>query len=383
MSQPSRREFLLQATITLAGAGVAFHWPRRALASPSADQPLYAFPVLGDIHYDLMAHHDMDWVHREKPHDIRQIEGYVEASTRFTPRFLRSVAAMMREQKAPVPFVIQVGDFVEGLCGSFDLQAKQFEDAIGAVEGVGFGVPFLITKGNHDITGPGAPEAYDRVLLPWLSKQQDRGLDQASYIVKHDEDLFVYYDCYRGNVDWVEKALSENPARHVFFIVHQPVVPYNARATWTCFRADTEAEPRARLLSLLGQYQAIVLSGHLHKFCLLVRDTDAGPFVELGTLSVIRGEHEKIRDELNGVSAFGPDLVNLEPQHSPGTVDLRRQILADESAYIRHYEYANAAAFAMIKVYVDRVEADIYAGLEQQPWKSRDLEAVRAQAAEV
>ncbi|HEX7008843.1 MAG TPA: hypothetical protein VF184_02610, partial [Phycisphaeraceae bacterium] len=188
MSQPSRREFLLQATLTLAEAGVALHRPRRALAAPSTDQPLYAFPVLGDIHYDLMAHHDMDWVQREKPHDVRQIEGYVDASTRFTPRFLRSVAAMMREQKAPVPFVVQVGDFVEGLCGSFDLQAKQFEDAIGVVDDVGFGVPFLITKGNHDITGPGAPEAYDRVLLPWLGKQQDRGLDQASYIVKHDED---------------------------------------------------------------------------------------------------------------------------------------------------------------------------------------------------
>src|SRR4051812_32460604 len=137
----SRRDFIRFATFTVAGAML-----RPALAADAADKPLYAFPFLGDIHFDKWNHHDLDWVKREKPGDVKQMEGYVATTEKYTPKLFAEVATKVKELKAqniPVPFVLQVGDLVEGLCGSFDLQSLQFRDAIAAVEQAAFGVPTL------------------------------------------------------------------------------------------------------------------------------------------------------------------------------------------------------------------------------------------------
>src|SRR5690606_34869783 len=313
-----------------------------------------------DIHYDKMAHHDLEWVQREKPGDMRQIEGYVRTTEQFTPRLFSGIARAVQEAEAPVPFVIQLGDLVEGLCGSYDLQALQFKDTFAAIEQAKLGVPFLMTKGNHDITGPGAPEAFDQVLLPWLSKQASKQLDSASYWIKQQEDLFVFFDGYKSDLAWLEQTLAAHPARHVFFIVHQPVVPYNARSNWTVFNHPRQAEQRSKLLDLLGKYQAIVLSGHLHKYSLLTRATEAGSFVQLAINSVVRNEVEKPRGELAGVEQFTPDLVELEPRFSADTLERRREILAAEAPAIRHFEYADVPGYAIVKIYTDRLETDLH-----------------------
>ena len=74
---------------------------------------------------------------------------------------------MAGQVNAGTPFVIQLGDFTEGLCGSRELQDRMFRGAIEQVKAK-IKVPFLVTKGNHDITGPGAKESYRETLLPFL-----------------------------------------------------------------------------------------------------------------------------------------------------------------------------------------------------------------------
>lgn len=379
-SRLSRRQFILRSTIALA-AGPTLLRPRMLWAddaAASADKPLYAFPLLGDIHYDLMSHHDMDWVNREKPDDIRQIQGYVDSSIKYTPKLLQEIRQVIAGIGAPVPFVIQVGDLVEGLCGSYELQALQFKDTFDLIASSDLGAPFLITKGNHDITGPGAPEAYDQVLLPWLSGQAKQHLTRADYHFKQGEDLFVFFDAYKPDLDWLEGTLRDNPARHVFFVIHPPVVPYNARAEWTIYGRQEEAASRERLLNLLGQYKALVLSGHLHKYSLLARETPQGRFAQLAVLSVLRGEDPELSDVLEGDEHYGPDLCDLEPRHSPKTLDRRRAVLEAEKPFISGYEFANIPGYAVLKVYADRVETDVYLGLGQERWKTRDLLATRS-----
>src|SRR3954467_12882127 len=105
----SRRDFVRFATISVAGLlapGAATL--RHASAADAADKPLYAFPFLGDIHYDKWAHHDLDWVKKEKPGDVKQMEGYVATTEKYTPKLLAEVAAAVKglqAQNIAVPFV--------------------------------------------------------------------------------------------------------------------------------------------------------------------------------------------------------------------------------------------------------------------------------------
>ena len=40
-----------------------------------------------------------------------------------------------------------------------------------AIEAVRFPVPWIITKGNHDVTGPGAVEAFQKFYVPVIREQ--------------------------------------------------------------------------------------------------------------------------------------------------------------------------------------------------------------------
>ena len=149
-----------------------------AAALLAAEEPLYSVPVLGDFHYDRLELHDEAFIREKYPRDRSQIINYTKASTEFAPLLLDAVAGQVN---AGTPFVIQLGDFTEGLCGSRELQDRMFRGAIEQVKAK-IKVPFLVTKGNHDITGPGAKESYRETLLPlaeelrekWQTLQQGR-----------------------------------------------------------------------------------------------------------------------------------------------------------------------------------------------------------------
>ncbi|MBC7923513.1 MAG: metallophosphoesterase, partial [Ferruginibacter sp.] len=63
--------------------------------------------------------------------------------------------------------------------------------------------------------------------------------------------------------------------------IHYPVVPLNAQSTWHVFAKPHQQTRREELLNLLGQYQAIVPGGHLHKTNRLTRNTPRGNFVQV------------------------------------------------------------------------------------------------------
>src|SRR4051812_42544600 len=211
-----------RAFLRTTAAAVALSLSPRLYGADDPGRPLYAFPLLGDLHFDRMAHHDLDWVKREKGGDMRQIDGYVETTAKYTPRLFARIRQAIGDSKVPVPFVLHVGDLVEGLCGSRDLHTTQCREAIAAVEAAKFGVPVLMAKGNHDVTGPGAPDAFNDVLLPWISGQakQDLRAPAASYTLTHGDDLFVVFDAYKPDLDWLDRALAAAPkAARTFFMI--------------------------------------------------------------------------------------------------------------------------------------------------------------------
>lgn len=333
----------------------------------------YRFAFLGDLHFDRLPHHNMDWVKQTYPDDLKQIQHYAQITNQNTQRLLESVFYSLEHQNSPAFAVLQSGDFVEGLCGSYELQSVQFKEAIAFVRLLIPSIPFLLTKGNHDITGPGADKAYSEIILPWLGEQLQTVISGTSYYVKHKSDLFIFFDSYKPDLDWLGEVLHQNPARHVFFILHQPVVPYNERANWHIFSKPEEQYLRQTLLSLLGKYHVIVLSGHLHYYSALLRKTESGCFVQLGLNSVV-DLHEGKVELLEGIDQYGPDLVSREINFEPPTKHARSELLTQEKPFIDYFEMAKTSCYSVVKVSDNRIDVDIHLRSNRETWRRLRIE---------
>jgi UDP-2,3-diacylglucosamine pyrophosphatase LpxH len=343
-------------------------WNRRADS--------FRFALLGDLHFDRLTHHDTEWLKREKPNDVHQVENY----SRLTRETLPGLFAELRQQIATtkdIAFTAHIGDFIEGLAGTPELARLHCREAVAFVREAKTERSFLFCKGNHDVTGPGSVEAFNEVLLPFIAGEARTELvptNGANYITRHGDCLFVWYDAYhRGSLGWLEATLKKRTEKHLFVMIHPPVVPYGARANWHLFAKPTDAESRTRLLNLLGQHRAIVLCGHLHKYGTVVRKTLEGPFVQVAVVSVLPSADVRPKDEVKGVKEYGADLVRLEPNFAPETVELRRALLTAEAPFIRHYEYADCPGYGIVHVSGATVTLELFAGLGRRPFRTLPL----------
>jgi len=366
----TRRDFLQRSTAAVF-LGVGGNW---AVAAPDGEVEEWALPVLGDLHIDQLDHHDQEWIKKEKANDWSQIQNYSRITREVTPKLLDVVRQQTAESKIAVPFVLQLGDLIEGLCGSEKLATKQAQDALDLVKRAEFPVPFLFTKGNHDVTGPGAAQVYEKILVPFMAGQGGQALNAPRFTREQGGTLVVFYDAYdRNSLDWFSELLAKQTPRRLLFVIHPPVVPYNARSTWHIYSSAKLAKERERLLELLGKARAVVLCGHLHKYSYLVRRTAHGKFAQLAISSVGSTAPIKPRDLIESVEGYTPDLVKLEPKHSPETEDLRRKTLELEQPFIEQFEYADTWGHALLRVRGDQIQASIYQGLERKAWKTLDL----------
>jgi len=352
-----------------------------AKAQSNVPGPTYSFVYLGDIHFDKRSHHDFEWVQANMPGDIRQIEDYVRITEKYTPGLLKRIQTSIESSDGQIKMIVQGGDLVEGLCGSRELQETQFKDVKEFIRNYIPETKFIVTKGNHDITGPGAKEAFDSVMLPWLSNECGKQIDSASFYFMEGPDLFVFFDAYHNNnLDWLEKTISENRRRYVFVVMHPPAVPYNARSTWHLFSRAQEKDVRERFLNILGANKVALLTGHLHKYSVLARRTSTGTFVQFSMNSVISSPKILVRDHLEGVENYSGQLVELEPEFQPDTKQQRQKLIEDEKPYITYFEYADFPGYAVINVSDKGINIDIYLGDSDKVWKNVSLASVRLSA---
>jgi hypothetical protein len=367
----TRRQFV---STLVAGSTVAATLGDAA-ADPTAPRSDFSFLLLGDTHFDRPEHHDYDWMRDHYAKDIEQVESYCRHTRDVLPKLLAAAGQRLTEANGTA-FALHVGDLIEGICGNRELATRHCREGWDFFKAAQLGVPLLMTKGNHDITGPGAEEAYRDVLMPETAKELGRDkLEQTSYAFQRGDNLFAAFDAYDPKaIDWLERVVQENDFRRLFVLVHMPIVPYNARSTWRVYHHPNQAERRERLVTLLSQRRAIVLSGHLHKYSVVVRRSPAGKFVQLAVSSVLKDTEKRREPSFNSVTDYGPQLTQLEPEFSPESLELRQQTLLAEQSFIEHFDYVHmAGGYAMISVNGDDVRADVYEGVEPQPFKQISL----------
>lgn len=374
----TRREFIRTMAAGTAGLGLL------GTVAGAATREAFAFPLLGDLHYDSLGCHDLDALERDKPDDLRQVREYSALTRSMLPRLFESVRGTIEKLNATaetaVPFTLQIGDLVEGLCGNPEQSRQLDADALAFVRESGLNVPFFFTKGNHDITGPGAVEAYRSVFQPFLGEQaaafgENRQLTSACFRVEHGNALFCFFDAYnKESLPWLEAELARRTARHCFVVIHPPVVPYGARATWHVFSREADKARRDLLLDLLGKHNAYVLSGHIHKYSLVVRSTPrGGRFLQLALSSVIRSPDPKSGHLLGGVKDYNEAQVTVEPTFSPATEQERRAVYQAESPLVKQFQYADLPGYAVVQVNGARVTATVYPGIARQAWRTLAL----------
>jgi hypothetical protein len=196
--------------------------------------------------------------------------------------------------------------------------------------------------------------------------------------VRYNNALLAFFDAYNhpDSLEWLEATLAANTAQHVFVMIHPPVTPYGARTTWHLYAREREAAERTRLLELLGKHNAIVLTGHLHKYNLMTRRTSSGRFLQLAVNSVVSRPEGNVDDILEGVASYTPDQIRVEPRFSPNNEDVRRANLSAETPFVDYFEYASAPGYAEIEVRGEQVLMRHYKGATRELWKTRDLSAI-------
>ena len=354
-------------------------WLGTACAQAQIDRQArnYAFVYLGDMHFDQAAHHDFEWVRATKPNDMRQIDGYIRNTEMHTPKLLQRIQGMIASPDSRIRMVIQGGDLTEGLCGSQALQERQFKDTLACIGRHIPATPFVMVKGNHDVTGPGARAAFDAVMLPWLSGQCGKTLESASFFFMQGPDLYVFFDAYHNrDVAWLEATLNQNPHRYVFVVMHPPAVPYTARSTWHVFSRDNEQAQRARFLNVLGEHRVILLTAHLHKYHVLTRKTQTGRFVQCSINSVITSPDVSAKNPLQGIERYSGALVELEPGFQPETKVQRQHMLEHEKPAIAYFEFAEFPGYAVLQVSDAGVELESYLDHSAKPWRRLSLSAL-------
>lgn len=372
----TRRRFL---STLAAGTTVAAALPH-SIAADTDDENRFSFLLLGDTHYDRIEHHDLAWMREHYPADIEQVESYCRHTSEVLPGILQAAKRRLNTAKARGAFALHVGDLIEGICGNIQLATRHCQEGWKFFQEAQLAVPLLMTKGNHDITGPGAIAAYNNILLPETAAELGREkLDRTSYSFRQGDNLFVIFDAYDATaIDWLEKVVAENEFERLFVLLHLPVVPYNARSSWRVYHHPRQADRRQRLLDLLGRHRAIVLSGHLHKYCAVARRCRTGKFVQLAVSSVLKDTVKAREPTHASIADYGPVLTEMEPDFSPGTLEARQTILAAEKPWIDHFEYAHISGYAVISINGSEVQAEIYNGIEDTPWKQISLSGLLA-----
>jgi 3',5'-cyclic AMP phosphodiesterase CpdA len=330
--------------------------------------------VLGDLHYDVLEDHDMDWL-MKKPDDLRQVtKEYTVYTKKNWSDFMTIVRNKAVSQNPPVKAVIQLGDLSEGLAGTEEKARQMASNTMKAIDAIKMPVPWIIAKGNHDVTGPGSVEAFQEFYVPMIRKQTNNpDIKNASYSYTVGDVQITCIDPWDTTTDkvaFLKKELSSSKAKFKFVAIHEPVIPVTERC-WHALRKDPEQ--REKLLEVIAKHKAIVLTAHLHRYSVVSRNTAFGPVVQVMVISVIKDRNYLTPSRV--ITEYGPSLAENRPEWQPETLESRKKILAEEAKFVSFYKQTDLPGYAIIKTDGKKgtVKMEYFAAFGEKPYDNIDL----------
>lgn len=333
-----------------------------------------SFLVLGDLHYDRLSDHDLNWL-GTKPDDLRQV---TQEYTVYTEKNWSDFTGILRQKAQtvtpPLKAVIQLGDLSEGLAGSNEKARQMASHVIKAIEEIQMPVPWILAKGNHDITGPGAEQAFQEFYVPMIRRQTGNPeIKNASYSYTSGDVQITCLDPWDKSTDMVnflEKELSASKAKFNFVAIHEPVIPVTERC-WHVLRQNPEQ--RGKLLETIARHKAIVLCGHLHRYAVVCRKTSLGPIIQIMVNSVVKDRAYQKPSRV--ITDYGPSLAENMPDWQPETLSARKAMLAEEAKQVTFYKQTDLPGYAIVKTDSEKgtVQLEYYAAFGKEPYDRIDL----------
>lgn len=345
-----------------------------------------SFIALGDMHYDRLDDHNLDYV-MTRPQDYEQIfKEYPQYTAFFMPKFLQLIKKQTLSITPPVKAVVQLGDIVEGVAGNATLARQMNRGVVDLLYSVQLPVPWILVKGNHDVSNsPGQPEAWEEVIRPFIEGQVGKSIGHGmfTYNINDKVELFVLDQFFSKDrmvpetdmIAFLDTALSHSKATYKFVLTHQPVIPVTQRC-WHLLsgirRPVADTTLRDQFLNLLAKNKVIVLCAHLHEYSVVSRETPYGNIVQVMINSVNRGleppQPKKVVTEYKGGG-----FVDETPDWQPFNKDIRKKLLTEEKKYINKFWIADLPGYAVISISNKTVMLNYYNGLSETPYQKVDL----------
>lgn len=331
----------------------------------------YRVLVLGDLHYEGKQYHELPG----RKYRSKYSKTYDGMWKSAMPDLFTASAKLLDKD---VPFVAQLGDFIQGYLPLKEQRAKMLDDAFKAVKPYYPNHKLLSIPGNHDNQCYGPKdivkslkdyETYAEVFMPHIEKELGRKIDH-NYVIRHGEDLFIFYDTYikpDDSIKFLKETFKKYPKnRYVFLLTHLPLF------------AGSTASPGwllpyyKQVADILFEQNAIVLAAHTHIPSVIKVSKGKNSITQLIASSVGHawntGKPFAIR-----VNSFDAMLKQVIPSRL--NKPLHKYPIAHlKSLQIDSYElYDNATGFVYLKISDKGVFAEFYTDKSGKPAAVKQL----------
>ena len=277
--------------------------------------------------------------------------------------------------------VLQLGDLMEGVSGNEQLAEQMCRWAVSMIDEAAGDATVVLTKGNHDVSNsPGQPQAWKKVVLPYVEGQIGQKLENSMYRYSpgEDVDLFVAEQFFSNDemlpetalLEFLKRELSRSKARYKFLLTHQPVVPATERC-WHLFsgirRPLEDKSLRDEFLELLAEYKVTVLCAHLHEYSVLVRETPKGNVVQIMTVSTV---HSYDTPPVTREQRRYLTPSTMSETWQPESLTVRRGLIEAENPHVRYYSISSTPGYAVIRTGKDGAIYSYYNGYSAEPCDS-------------
>jgi len=292
----NRRQFLGLGALAAFGAGCS---------SARAGESSYSVLVLGDVHFDTP---DVEVYHahyKPKPGSVAARIFPLRMKRerdQWSGRMQRLAAAARRDVRSDTRFVLQLGDLIQGNCARASVHEKMLEDGFGYFKKtVSPDLPFVPIVGNHDVDGSiwldkkPVMDVYCETMLPKLSQELGRNVDNPTFAFRQGPDLFLCVDFNFPDHQRILDLLEDNPGvRYTFVVSHGAVVPVcgGRNYRWFLLGKKNHTAVRRKLYSELCRRRAIALVGHNHQTAFADFRTPEGRLTQFMATSVWDAERQ-------------------------------------------------------------------------------------------
>lgn len=322
----------------------------------------YNFILLGDTHFerDVEVYHSKFRYSPDAAFAKVQHQEFLHYAAMWktrSPELLKAAQATGEQYKAP--FVIQLGDLVQGDCSSFEGHARMLYEALDVFKNNFTGRKFLSVCGNHDVRSVCGPEAYHEVMTRYHSRELGKDIRKTTFAFRHENDLYVFVDFNRIDPGEVKRIFEENKdARYKFVLIHAPVLPSDGGSAHWFYLGELN-QKRAEIRELFLRNDVIVLAGHTHTYELNECQTDSGRITQFILCSV--WSHDSLSTP--EISAKTPEAYGKNQKAGSRGAKLTGEIAPAVTRYFR----GKAAGYCRVEVTPQGVNAVFYGGATQEP----------------